>query len=77
MHFQSEKKTELDTFSCSTNLWKLLTEYEPINLLLLWCKRPFYGLRCPKKGQNDQLYDFWVHFVHFHATKERNEHIFW
>ena len=65
-------KLKINTFSGSANLWRLLGEYEHLNLLLWYYKRPFCGLRCPKMGQNDQLYDFWVHFVHFHAIKVRN-----
>jgi hypothetical protein len=29
----SLRKTELDTFSCGTSLWRLLAEYKPLNLI--------------------------------------------
>ena len=60
-------------FSGSTNLCRLLAKYGPLNVLPWYYKGPFCGLGGPKIGQYDKIYDFWVHFVHFYATKVRNE----
>ena len=34
------------------------------------------GIRGPKIGPNEQVYNFWALFVHLHITKVRNDYIF-
>ena len=67
----------MNMFPGSTNLCRLLAKYKPLNVLPWYYKGPFGGLRDPKIGQNDQIFDFWVHFLHIYATKVSNEYIFW
>ena len=67
----------MNIFSGSTNLCRFLGKYEPLNVLPCWYKGPFCGLGGPKIGQNGQIFDFCVHFVNLHASKVKNEYIFW
>ena len=40
----TSKNIQLNTFSCSTNLWRLFTEYEPLKVIHGYTtKRPFSG----------------------------------
>ena len=54
----------MNTFSDSTNLWRLLGEHKPLDVLHWWSEGLLSRLR-GKIGQNDQIYDFWAHAVHF------------
>ena len=54
----------MNTFSGSTNLWRLLGEHKPLDVLHWWSEGLLSRLR-GKIGQNDQIYDFWAHAVHF------------
>ena len=40
----TSKNIQLNTFSCSTNLWRLFTKYEPLKVIHGYTtKRPFSG----------------------------------
>ena len=66
----------MNTVSGRTNLWGLLEEYEPLNVLHLWYKGLFSGFGA-EIDKNDQKYHLRVHFAQFHFIKLRNEYIFW
>ena len=58
-------KLEMNIFSGSTNLRRLLGEYEPFNALYCYCKGLLSLSYGPKIGQNYMKYDFWALFKHF------------
>ena len=47
----------MNLFSGSTNLWTILGEYEPFNMLLQQCKGLLSGSYGPKTGQNCMKYE--------------------
>ena len=47
----------MNTFSGSTNLWRLFGEYEHLKVLCWYCKGPLRGSYGPKIGQNCMKYD--------------------
>ena len=47
----------MNPFPGSTNLWRLLGEYEPFKVLCWWCKGLLSGSYGPKIGQNCMKYD--------------------
>ena len=47
----------MNLFSGSTNLWRLLGEYEPLNVLCWSFKVPLGVSYIPKIGQNYMKYD--------------------
>ena len=53
----TSKKTDMNPFSGSTNLWTILGEYEPFNMLLRQCKGLLSGSYGPKTGQNCMKYE--------------------
>ena len=66
----------MNMFSGSTNLRRLLGEYEPFNALYCYCKGLLSLSYGPKIGQNYMKYDFWVLFKQFPLAKVRNEYFF-
>jgi len=67
----------MNIFSGRSNSCRFLAKYDPLTVLPCWYMGLFCGLRGPKIGQNDQIFDFWVHFLHFHATRLRDKYFFW
>ena len=62
-HFKcisTSKNLVLNTFSGSTNLWRLLGEYGHLGVLLCWYMGLLSGSEGLKIAQNDQIYDFWA-----------------
>ena len=59
----------MNPFSGSNNLWRLLGEYEPLNVLWWYCKGPLSGSYGPKIGQNCMKYDILVTFGIFSLQK--------
>ena len=55
----------MDRFSGSTNLWRLLREYELLIVLFGYCKGPLSGSYGSEIGQNCMKYDIWALFEHF------------
>jgi len=59
----------MNPFSGSANLWRLLGEYEPLNVLWWYCKGPLCGSYGPKIGQNCMKYVILVTFGIFSLQK--------
>ena len=51
-YISTSKKLEFNALSGSTNLWRLLGEYEPLIGHSWLYKGPLNGSECPKIGQN-------------------------
>ena len=60
MGISTSKNFVLNTFSGSTNLWRLLGEYGPLGVLLCLYMGRLSGSEGLKIAQNDQIYDFWA-----------------
>ena len=78
-NISTSQKLEMNTFSISTILRRLLGEFEPSSVFYCYCKELSswswaYG---PKIGQNCIKYDVLGTFRRFHFKKDRNESIFW
>ena len=59
----TSKNIQLNTFSCSTNLWRLFTEYEPLKVIHGYTtKRPFSGFAgfpiCRENGGGEEIPPF-------------------
>ena len=62
-HFKgifTSKNLVLNTFSVSTNLWRLLGEYRPFGVLLCYYIGLLSGLEGLKIAPNDKISDFWA-----------------
>ena len=67
----------MNPFSGSTNLWTILGEYEPFNMLLQQCKGLLSGSYGPKTGQNCMKYEVLGTVRTFSLQKIGNKSIFW
>ena len=71
----TSKNIQLNTFSCSTNLWRLFTEYEPLKVIHGYTtKRPFSGFAgfpiCQENGGGARR------FLHSKVLQKVLDHIF-
>ena len=78
-NISTSQKLEMNTFSISTILRRLLGEFEPSSVFYCYCKELSswswaYG---PKIGQNCIKYDVLGTFRWFHFKTDRNGSIFW
>ena len=67
----------MNPFSGSTNLWTILGEHEPFNMLLQQCKGLLSGSYGPKTGQNCMKYEVLGTVRTFLLQKIGNKSIFW
>ena len=71
------QKLDVNTFSGSIRLWRLLRDSAPMEILL-WCRRRLQSERGVQKLVKFYFYyDFWAVFVHFLITKVGNDNIYW
>ena len=66
-------KSKMNTFSGSTNLWRLLGKYEPLHLLLWYYAGVWKCVEGPKIGQKSKN----SHFLTLNQQKLNNKSLHW